>query len=207
MQAHCLGGQHRQVQCNVYPSPPLYQRDLLDTVLVDSVFDGVDYVTDALYSLRSTSGRTLEGVCPDGRPCDGADALDFLIRELRSRAESQSLAPCQKICLAKCMTTRSFDYFAGWGGRQSIMNEEFALELGYGDCKSYSKLFDRLLGEVGVSSLTVSKLGVVDDKGRIGGHAFNAVELNGKWYYLDPTLDGCEFIDLGIRSDAASRRE
>ncbi len=193
----CLRADYSKVQCGAYESIHLYNRDILDRLVIDPVFDTFDLFTDALYELRRASRLPFEGPCPSASPCNGRTALRLLQQELNQALASQELRPCQQICLAKCVANHAFDYFSGINGRQSIMNEEFAIELGYGDCKAYSKLFDRLLGSIGYQSTTITKMGRVSEDWTIAGHAFNAVLVEGKWYRMDATTDECAFVDPG----------
>nr|MCR5747953.1 Ig-like domain-containing protein [Lachnospiraceae bacterium] len=58
---------------------------------------------------------------------------------------------------------------------------------GYGVCESYAKAVHRLLEKAGVRSLYTC--GMVDIDGDEGGHAWNHVNISGKWYLLDSTWD------------------
>lgn len=193
----CLKADYSKVHCSAYESIHLYNRDILDRLVIDPVFDTVDLFTDALYGLRRATRHPFERHCPSASSCNGRTALRLLEQELRQALAQQELLPCQQVCLAKCVANHAFDYFAGLSGRQSLMNEEFAIELGYGDCKAYSKLFDRLLAGIGYQSTTVTKIGRVSEDWTIAGHAFNAVLVEGKWYRMDATTDECAFVDPG----------
>ncbi|MBE5809124.1 MAG: hypothetical protein E7317_12405 [Clostridiales bacterium] len=50
---------------------------------------------------------------------------------------------------------------------------------GYGVCDSYSKAYEMLLTEAGITSQRITG----------GGHAWNAVKLEGTWYHVDCTWD------------------
>lgn len=66
---------------------------------------------------------------------------------------------------------------------------------GYGVCDGYSKAYYMLCRAAGI---TVSR--VLGTAG--GSHAWNAVKLDGKWYYVDPTWD-----DPGMGAPALSGSE
>ena len=54
-------------------------------------------------------------------------------------------------------------------------------------CAGYARSYQALLQAVGIPCLYVS--GMADNGYEIGGHAWNIVKLDGKWYYSDPTWD------------------
>jgi hypothetical protein len=132
----CLKADYSKVQCSTYESIHLYNRDIVDRLIVDPVFDAFDIFTDTLYGLRRATRYPFEKHCPAASSCNGKTALRLLEWELKLALADQELLPCQQVCLAKCVANHAFDYYSGINGRQSLMNEEFALELGYGDCKA-----------------------------------------------------------------------
>lgn len=54
-------------------------------------------------------------------------------------------------------------------------------------CAGYARAYQLLLYEVGIPCLYIQ--GEADNGWEIGGHAWNLVKLDGKWYYSDPTWD------------------
>ena len=52
-----------------------------------------------------------------------------------------------------------------------------------GVCEAYSLLMYRLLNDAGIPCI------IVDGTGNGGSHAWNAVKLKGKWYFVDATWD------------------
>ena len=54
-------------------------------------------------------------------------------------------------------------------------------------CAGYARAYQLLLQAVGIPCLYVT--GMADNGWEIGGHAWNIVKLDGKWYYADPTWD------------------
>lgn len=72
-----------------------------------------------------------------------------------------------------------------------------------GVCDAYTKSFQYLMGELGIPCINVRGS---NDRGR--SHAWNAVELDGHWYYVDVTWDDKETLRhnyLGISSEEISR--
>lgn len=71
----------------------------------------------------------------------------------------------------------------GWSGsvKGVIMNQE-------GVCNSYALAFYTMTTAVGIPCRMVSGL-ATNSVGSTGGHAWNQVQLNGKWYYIDCTWD------------------
>ncbi len=67
-------------------------------------------------------------------------------------------------------------------------NQNAAAALCYkrAQCSGIAKAAKYLFDGAGVKSLVVP--GEVSHEGRSGSHAWNIVEVNGKWYHLDPTL-------------------
>lgn len=67
-------------------------------------------------------------------------------------------------------------------------NQNAAAALCYkrAQCSGIAKAAKFLFDGAGVKSLVVP--GEVSHEGRSGSHAWNIVEVNGKWYHLDPTL-------------------
>lgn len=59
-------------------------------------------------------------------------------------------------------------------------------------CEGYAKAMKLLLDSAGVESLYVS--GTATNGSVAGGHAWNMVDVGGKWYYLDATFDDPVFI-------------
>ena len=69
-----------------------------------------------------------------------------------------------------------------------------ALVEGMSVCAGYARAYQALLQAVGIPCLYVS--GLADNGYEIGGHAWNVVQLDGKWYYADPTWDDHDSVDL-----------
>ena len=55
-------------------------------------------------------------------------------------------------------------------------------------CRGYAVVLKKLLNELGVESRILSGTGVLEN-GERGGHAWNQVKIDGKWYNLDLTWD------------------
>ena len=65
-------------------------------------------------------------------------------------------------------------------------------EIGYGVCEGYARTFQLLLNAAGVENIFVS--------GWAGeAHAWNMVQLDGKWYWCDPTWDDTREQGWGIQ--------
>ena len=62
-----------------------------------------------------------------------------------------------------------------------------ALVSGKAVCEGYAKAMKLLLDSVGVKSLYIT--GTASNGQDSGGHAWNIVNVSGKWYYLDATFD------------------
>ena len=58
---------------------------------------------------------------------------------------------------------------------------------GYGVCESYARSMSRLMDEAGIMNLYV--LGDAGDEEDVGGHVWNYVLLDNKWYLQDTTWD------------------
>lgn len=54
-------------------------------------------------------------------------------------------------------------------------------------CQGYAELFDVLCDDIGIESMIVT--GIADGLGGWGGHAWNIVKINKKWYLVDATWD------------------
>jgi hypothetical protein len=56
-----------------------------------------------------------------------------------------------------------------------------------GVCSDYAELFTTLARSIGIACKTVDGYALDPINGFLGGHAWNEVEINGKWYGVDPT--------------------
>ena len=56
-----------------------------------------------------------------------------------------------------------------------------------GVCADFAELFTTLARSIGISCKTVSGYALDPNDGFLSGHAWNEVEINGKWYGVDPT--------------------
>ena len=56
-----------------------------------------------------------------------------------------------------------------------------------GVCSDYAELFTTLARSIGIACKTVGGYALDPINGFLGGHAWNEVEINGKWYGVDPT--------------------
>ena len=71
-----------------------------------------------------------------------------------------------------------------------------ALIEGTSVCAGYARSYQLLLQAVGIPCLYLT--GTADNGYQIGGHAWNLVQLDGQWYYCDPTWDDFDNIYWGI---------
>ena len=62
-------------------------------------------------------------------------------------------------------------------------------------CEGYAKAFQLLCHEIGLNCVTVSS----------SGHMWNAVELDGEWFYVDPTWDDPVITGINKTSDYSTR--
>ena len=63
-------------------------------------------------------------------------------------------------------------------------------------CAGYGRAYQALLQAVGIPCLYVT--GLANNGYEIGGHAWNIVKLDGKWYYSDPTWDDHDDLYFGM---------
>jgi hypothetical protein len=56
-----------------------------------------------------------------------------------------------------------------------------------GVCSDYAELFTVLARSIGIPCKTISGYALDPNYGYLGGHAWNEVEIKGKWYAVDPT--------------------
>ncbi len=56
-----------------------------------------------------------------------------------------------------------------------------------GVCQDYAELFTTLARSIGIPCKTVGGYALDQNSGLLVGHAWNEVEINGKWYGVDPT--------------------
>ena len=63
-------------------------------------------------------------------------------------------------------------------------------------CAGYARAYQLLLQEVGIPCLYI--FGEAYNGYQTGGHAWNLVLLDGKWYYSDPTWDDSDNADLPL---------
>ena len=84
-----------------------------------------------------------------------------------------------------------YEKVEGMDARRGNKTTYGAIVNGKADCVGYSQSFQYIMGLLGVESLTIS--GLLLDGSDIaeagGGHAWNAVRLDGEWYYSDVTND------------------
>jgi len=84
-----------------------------------------------------------------------------------------------------------YEKVEGMETRQGNKNAYGAIVNGKADCVGYSRSFQYIMGLLGVESLRIS--GFLFDGSDIveagAGHAWNAVKLDGEWYYSDVTND------------------
>lgn len=74
---------------------------------------------------------------------------------------------------------QSFDAYGALVGRTAV-------------CEGYAKAIKILYDAAGLKSLYVTGIGIVKDSSgqtEYGAHAFNMVELDGTWYWVDATFD------------------
>ena len=63
-------------------------------------------------------------------------------------------------------------------------------------CAGYGRAYQLLLQAVGIPCLYVT--GTADNGYETGGHAWNLIQLNGYWYYCDPTWDDFDDSSIGV---------
>lgn len=66
---------------------------------------------------------------------------------------------------------------------------------GEGVCAGYSLVLYNLLSYVNINSKMLGGTAFLNN-GTSGGHAWNAVEIEGNWYFVDPTWDASDLINL-----------
>jgi hypothetical protein len=102
------------------------------------------------------------------------------------------------------------DLFYGLPGSDGSRKPYIFLPLKRTTCGGFSALFTEMAGLAGLECSTVSgptRTYWSKTRSRAGGHAWNMVKVNGKWYLVDTTADGRrgykyrKFSDLGDYSD------
>lgn len=79
---------------------------------------------------------------------------------------------------------------AYYDGAYEYYGADGVLLRGYGVCDSYSKAYLMLCQEAGIPvSRVTGTAGQDEDKNKWGAHAWNAIEIDGEWYYVDATWD------------------
>jgi hypothetical protein len=191
IQQECFSKDLRAEVCRLFNKPE-YQRSVVDDIVDPLVFDSVFLFSAELtgHTLFSLPGllKPPHGQCPQGgcaTPVEYGEALLMsLSRQAQGVAHSQNLRDCQKVCVATCVASRLLKYekslFFEFGP------ESVAVAMGRGACTEYSRVADRLIGDLGIKSYTVGNLA--------SQHQYVWVQLDSGSYYVEPQYTGCAFI-------------
>jgi len=123
---------------------------------------------------------------------------------LANKLGREDLTSCQKACLALCFTSQIISYkdndIAGYQSTQ------LSVERGEGVCRDYSEIALKYLEQVGVDSRIVygakvsrSAAGEITEK---AGHAWVAVKIDGKEYFVEPQSPVCNFYPSTYKDEA-----
>lgn len=80
-------------------------------------------------------------------------------------------------------------YNSAYDTSYTYYSPEGILFHGKGVCNAYALTFNMMCEAVGVQSVTVAGTATDRNSGTTGSHAWNLVNLNGKWYHVDTTWD------------------
>ena len=96
----------------------------------------------------------------------------------------------------------AYDTESYFSGEHSASDGESVFESGKSVCGGYSSLYEEFCNLAGLKCVTISGLSKgygFGTSGELGDHAWNALELDGRWYLVDSTwdagyLEGKDFI-------------
>lgn len=112
--------------------------------------------------------------------------LDVAVKELLDLLDVYTATDYEKVCAIYDHICENVEYdYAGLAAQDSMLiyTAYAALINGTSVCQGYANLFYRLALELGVDARLISGIG------NGGGHGWNIVKLNGKYYNLDATWD------------------
>ena len=112
--------------------------------------------------------------------------MDQAVKALLDRLDVYTATDYEKVCAIYDYICENVEYdYAGLAANNSnlIYTAYAALINGTSVCQGYANLFYRLALELGVDARLISGIG------NGGGHGWNIVKLNGKYYNLDATWD------------------
>ena len=124
----------------------------------------------------------------DAAPADHEASLDALAAFLRGRAATD-LGRAYAVFYWVATHIR-YDVEGLRRGVHGDLSAEAVLRRRAAVCSGYSRLFQGLASRVGLQSLEVSGLSKgygFSERGELGEHAWNAIQIDNAWYLVDPT--------------------
>ena len=119
--------------------------------------------------------------------------VDKFQSELIEFQNTYGLLPLEtKIACAANFIAQELTYKNGWvnyNGKKIYSGGDLytAYATHCGVCSDYSSLMQLLCRSMGIDCRIV--MGFVSGDGKMGAHQWNMIQLNGKYYYVDPTYD------------------
>lgn len=157
----------------------LDQHSLTDNTFSYTIREPGEYMLDCYISVSETS----------------ISRFDTLYFTVEDKAGVDCVASRVKDIVAQCRASVSGDYETALWLHDWIIEHAYydltydyhgadsILYYGKGVCDSYSKLYQLMLQEAGLSTIRLS------GTGNGGGHAWNLVKIDGKWCHVDATWD------------------
>ena len=148
---------------------------------------GTDY--DAIYDWYITTG------IKEGRVAKTKSVLNNTIIEMYDIAESitnDSMSDREKVKAVHDWMCIHIAY--DWDNYKNgtIPSDSYSvigpIQYGKGVCSGYAKTFESFMNILGIESEQISGT-ATNSIGNTGGHAWNKVKVDGKWYWIDVTWD------------------
>ena len=104
------------------------------------------------------------------------------------------LSQAEKVAVALNFVAEELDYglgYVSYKGRGMFSGGDLytAYKTHYGVCFDYSNLFYLLCKTMGIECYRVAGMVQYSTLDKAGGHQWNIVKINGRYYYVDPTND------------------
>jgi hypothetical protein len=109
--------------------------------------------------------------------------IDNLSRELIEYRNSENLDRCHSACLAKCMSHNLLTFSDERDSKFQTVST--ILENGLGQCTEFAEVYNSLASTLEVPSVTVGNSYI---------HAYNSVEIDSDWWFLEPQDETCTFF-------------
>ncbi len=172
----CQNRDWAKTKCEFFDKSPLAGMNYQDNQFNSGVVD--------LGGMLGSLTEQMENINNPNQYCFGNQSnLSRLSRYTNGIVNRKALSSCQKACVVKCVTANYITYEKSNKGGINQDSACQAANSGKGVCRAFSNLADHLLDGLGLKSNSIASQ----------GHAYNKVQFNNKWFYLEPQDPECRF--------------